>query len=78
MLVEDSYIWCQDRYHVVRCECGWHLRLSVRLCGWVDFFIYFYFEHALRLEIMKGTLGGFDVLFFVLDTRAGVEPGLLG
>jgi len=32
---------------------------------------------------MKGTLGGFDVLFifylfFVVDTRAGVEPGLLG
>jgi len=33
----------------------------------------------LRLEIMKGTLGGFDVpFFFVVDTWVGVEPGLLG
>jgi len=46
-----------------------------------------FFKYAMRLEVMKGTLGGFDVIFyfyffgiffFVAGTRAGVKPGLLG
>jgi len=31
-------------------------------CGYANFF-YLFFEYALRLEVMKGTLGSFDVIF---------------
>jgi len=35
---------------------------------------FYIFKYALGLKVMKGTLG----IFFLVDTQAGVKPGLLG
>jgi len=47
----------------------WHNDVKLLIEGF-----FYIFKYALQLKVMKGTL----IPFFVVDTRAGVEPGLLG